>query len=72
MKSNNKEKTPRLPAFDLRTKKRRAGEALWLFEEIIDREVTRAGTALCEEKPRRPKLVPGRPHEIVIWEAPDS
>jgi len=57
---------------DLRTKKRRAGEAVRAFEEIIDRAVTREGTAICASNLRRPRLVHGTLHEIVLWDASDT
>ena len=59
------------PTMDLRTKKRRAGEAVRVFEEIIDRPVTPAGTSIFAKRPPRPRFVSGRPHEIVLWEASD-
>jgi hypothetical protein len=55
-----------LASADLRTKKRRAGEAIQVFERIIGRSVPSPRVSKIR-KPRYDRL---RPHEVVLWEAP--
>jgi hypothetical protein len=55
-----------VPTTDLRSKKRRAGEAVQAFERIIGRPLPSPRAA----KIRKPKYDRLRPHEMVLWEAP--
>ena len=55
-----------VPATDLRPKKRREGEAVQVFERIIDRPVPSPSAA----KIRKPKYDRLRPYEQVLYEAP--
>jgi hypothetical protein len=52
---------------DLRTKRRREGETLQVFERIIDRPVPNPRVPKIR-KPRYDRL---RPNEEVLWEATD-
>lgn len=45
------------PTMDLRTKKRPAGEALRVFEEIIDRHVPAPGSPISKKRSSRPRLL---------------
>jgi hypothetical protein len=66
MQAKEKERGSVLNSTDLRTKKRREGEALQAFEKIIDRFVPAPGTP----KFKKPKYDRLRPNEVVLWEAP--
>jgi hypothetical protein len=55
-----------LASADLRTKKRRAGEAIQAFEKIIDRPVPNPRAP----KIKKPKYDRLRRHEVVLYEAP--
>jgi hypothetical protein len=57
-----------LNSADLRTKKRKEGEALQAFEKIIDRFVAAPGTPKFKKPPKRSTH---KQHEIVLWEATD-
>jgi len=66
MQGKDNERGSALSSADLRTKKRRAGEAIQAFEKIIDRPVP----SPCAAKIRKPKNGRLRPHEVVLYEAP--
>jgi ribosomal protein L40E len=66
MQGKDNERNDLLASADLRTKKRREGEAIQAFEKIIDRSVPSPRAA----KIRKPKYDRLRPHEEVLWEAP--
>jgi hypothetical protein len=55
-----------LTSADLRTKKRRDGEALQAFEKIIDRFLPAPGRPKFKKPPKRSTH---KQHEIVLWEA---
>jgi hypothetical protein len=55
-----------LASADLRTKKRRDGEALQAFEKIIDRFLPAPGRPKFKKPPKRSTH---KQHEIVLWEA---
>jgi hypothetical protein len=55
-----------LTSADLKTKKRKAGEAVQAFERIINRPVP-APSAAKMKKPKHDRL---RRHEVVLYEAP--
>ena len=67
MQGKDNERGSVLNSVDLRTTKRRDGEALQAFEKIIDRPVPSPRAP----KIRKPKYDRLRPHEEVLWEAPD-
>lgn len=55
------------------TKRRAKGEDVQAFEKLIGVEVDKAGVPTSNGKPSpKPKNTTRRPHEVVIWEAPDS
>jgi hypothetical protein len=66
MRDNANKRGSVLNSADLRTKKRKEGEALQAFEKIIDRFVPAPGTP----KFKKPKYDRLRPNEVVLWEAP--
>jgi hypothetical protein len=69
MKGNDNRGNDLLVSADLRTKKRRHGEALQAFERIIDRFVPAPGTPKSKNPPKRSTH---KQHEIVLWEAGGS
>jgi hypothetical protein len=66
MRDNTNKRGSVLNSADLRTKKRRDGEALQAFEKIVGRSVPSPRAA----KIRKPKYDRTRPNEIVLYEAP--
>jgi hypothetical protein len=66
MQSKDNGRNDLLASTDLRTKKRRDGEALQAFEKIIDRSVPSPRA----QKIKKPKYDRLRPNEVVLWEAP--
>ena len=65
MQDNDNRRNDPLASADLRTKKRREGEAVQDFERIIDRPVPSPSSA----KTRKPKYDRLRPYEEVLYEA---
>ena len=68
MKGEDNKRYGAMISADLRTKKRREGEALLAFERLIDRPVPSPRAA----KTRKRKYDRLRPYEEVLWEAPDQ
>jgi hypothetical protein len=66
MQDKDNKRNDLLASADLRTKKRRDGEAVQAFEKIIGRSVPSPRAA----KIRKPKYDRTRPNEIVLYEAP--
>jgi hypothetical protein len=66
MQGKDNERGSVLNSADLRTKKRRDGEAVQAFEKIIGRSVPSPRAA----KIRKPKYDRTRPNEVVLYEAP--
>jgi hypothetical protein len=69
MRDNDNKRGSALNSADLRTKKRRAGEAIQAFEKIIDKFVPAPGTPKFKKPPKRSTH---KQHEIVLWEAGGS
>ena len=60
-----------LASADLRTEKRKEGEALQAFEKIVDRFVPLSAVRGRDKPSPKLKRTTRRPHEIVLWEAND-
>jgi hypothetical protein len=69
MQDKDNKRNDLLASADLRTKKRREGEAIQAFEKIIDRFVPAPGTPKFKKPPKRSTH---KPHEVVLWEAGGS
>jgi len=68
MQDKDNQRNDLLGLTDLRTKKRRAGEAVQAFERIIDRPLQVPGASKFK-KPPKPST--HKQHEIVLWEVND-